>query len=358
MKPLSISVLLVVACASGLLSTGLGAPDGAAKAEDGKIASIRFKYEVLETNAAKPLKAIEDRYEQDLIELRKKIVAAGNLDYVLTIKKEIEEFRKGGGGGKGPDSFNQMRAAYLKERGPVKAVFDSEFEKLYEAQREELLAYGRTAHDAGKDDVVEQVKTELTALKERFLASSDGGAAAAPAVAPADPSEGDADSQFAGWTGRGRFHCVVDDRASIYVNGKLVHRSLLGRSVGRPCWVTVGDHLTIALTNFQGPKQFKGAFGSEDGKVVMSLRAADFVEVGTALDKRREFTTDELAAGDSAAVTVREKVWGRDQPLEIANQSEWIWGGEEDKSLLLCIIKPSMFTRQNDSKNAPPRSLP
>ena len=223
-----------------------------------------------------------------------------------------------------------------------------------------MLAYGRAAHDEGKADVVEKVKVELTALKARFLEST--GAAPADsdtATAPNVPAAGDPDasSRFANWSGRGRFQCVVDDRASIYVNGRLVHRSLIGRSTSRPFKLAVGDHLTIALTNFQQAKQFKGAFGSEDGEVVMHLRAADFVEVAPALEKRREFTAEELAAGDAEAVKVRSKVWGAEQPLEIPNQSEWIWGGEEDKSLLIGIVKPSMFSRQDDPNNDPPWSI-
>ena len=62
---------------------------------------------------------------------------------------------------------------------------------------------------------------------------------------------------------------------------------------------------------------------------------------------------EDLAAGDAEAVSKRKKNWGADQPLPIPNQSQWIWGGEGNKSILIGIIKPSMFGRQDDPKNAP-----
>ena len=329
----------IIVLLGSMLTAGLDAADpGSAKKSD-PIGELRFKFEVLEANLAKPLKEIDDRYEKALLELRKKVVAAGNLDYVLAVKKEIEEFRKGGGGAEGPTALAELRAAYKKESAPVRALFHAESGKLYEKQREDLLAYGRTAHEQGKTDEVERVKAELTALKERLaerLAAKD------PSVAT--QAEPGVDPAFANWSGRGRYHVAADDRASIYINGELAYRCWLGVSVSELREVKVGDRITISLFNNGGPKHFRAAFASEQGDVVMNLRAKDFVEIGPLVGKRRSFTMDELAKGDAAAVKVIGHEWGPDEPLPVPNTSEWIWG-EGDYSILAGIIKPGMFSR-------------
>ena len=85
--------------------------------------------------------------------------------------------------------------------------------------------------------------------------------------------------------------------------------------------------------------------------------AADFVEAGSIIGTKRDFTMEELAA-DAEAVSEGQKNWGADQPLAIPNQSQWMWGAEGGKVVLIGIIKASMFCRQDDPKNDPAKVQP
>ncbi len=135
----------------------------------------------------------------------------------------------------------------------------------------------------------------------------------------------------------GRFHVSVDDSASVYVNGKLVHKARLNQSASKVVPLKIGDAVVVSLRNRIAGKRFQLAFRTSDGRYVLSFRARDF-RIMDRDSKKRALTPLEFGTLKTPAVVYGNA--GNRFPFK--HGSEWIWG-HGNRAVLGAIVTTGMI---------------
>ncbi|WP_157210814.1 hypothetical protein [Verrucomicrobium spinosum] len=139
-------------------------------------------------------------------------------------------------------------------------------------------------------------------------------------------------------TAKGAFYVSVDDRATLYINGMLIHRWSVGEERSPEIEIRTGDRITVKLEDDGGEKRFMMIFASTDGQTVVSFRNRDF-KIIPELDAT-DFTPEEFEKWKKFAVQFKHK-----DRLPIKSYSDWVWGDLKN-SILGCVLMPKMFTQK------------
>ncbi|MCB1076976.1 MAG: hypothetical protein KDM64_04015 [Verrucomicrobiae bacterium] len=162
---------IAVALVSGWWS---GRAPGEEAALPGVADELRFRFEVAREEARKPVKDFQVKYEAALNRLAESIQKAGDLEALLAVKREIEEFRFGSYQDETPiPELKRMREVYGKELESVlqpvslaEAGLRAEYLHQLDELTKELTKAGRFGEALKVAALVEDVKIGRTLAEE------------------------------------------------------------------------------------------------------------------------------------------------------------------------------------------------
>lgn len=137
---------------------------------------------------------------------------------------------------------------------------------------------------------------------------------------------------------KGTFYVSVDDAATIYLNGKEVHKAPVGESRSAELELKTGDRIVAHLRNDSSNRQFLIFFASSDGQTIISFRNRNFKivpDIGL-----KDFTEEQFKAWNKYSKGEKRK-----DVFPIKNYSEWVWG-DLDKCILACTVTTNMFSKR------------
>jgi hypothetical protein len=137
---------------------------------------------------------------------------------------------------------------------------------------------------------------------------------------------------------KGHFLVDVDDRTTLYLNGKQIFKAGIGQSQSGDVTLKTGDHLVAQLEDDGGDRHFFLVFQTSDQQAIVSFHPFNFKVVHdvTMID----FTQDQF-----------DRIIGRAGPptppkftssISIQSSSEAMWG-DISKCNLLCVITSTMM---------------